>query len=186
MTDTPAIRRTLDQHERRRARRALIRSALRGAFLAVLVLVAYYVAPVQGRPGAGVVVRIVAVGVAATMVVIWEIRAVAKAEFPRIRAVDALIASVSVLVVGFALTYLNLAQQDPRAFTEPLERTSSLYFTMTTLTTVGYGDIAARTDGARIAVMVQMVFNVAVIGTTVRAILGTARQRAGMRSPTSS
>ena len=39
----------------------------------------------------------------------------------------------------------------------------SLYFTLTTLATVGFGDIAAKTSGARVAVMVQMVFDVAVL-----------------------
>jgi hypothetical protein len=182
MTDRRPAFRTVDAQDRRRARRAVVRSAVRGTSLAVLVLAAYYLAPVKSDPGSGVLLRILAVGVAAGLVVVWEIRAVAKAEFPRIRAVDALMASVSVMVVGFAVTYLNMSQENPAAFTEQLERTSSLYFTMTTLATVGYGDIAAKTNGARIAVMVQMVFNVAVIGTTVRAILGTARQRAQARS----
>ena len=47
---------------------------------------------------------------------------------------------------------------------------------MTTLTTIGYGDIVAVTDSARVAVMVQMLFNVAVIGMTARLIVGTARR----------
>ena len=48
---------------------------------------------------------------------------------------------------------------------------------MTTLSTVGYGDISARSDSARVAVMVQMVFNVAVLGVAIRLIAGTARSR---------
>ena len=73
------------------------------------------------------------------------------------------------MTVAFAVFYLNLSARDPDAFSEPLGRTAALYFTMTTLTTVGYGDITARTDAARIAVMVQFLFNVAVIGTTAQA-----------------
>ena len=53
---------------------------------------------------------------------------------------------------------------------------------MTTLTTIGYGDIVAVTDTARVAVMVQMLFNVAVIGTTARLIVGTVRRSAERRS----
>ncbi len=180
MTDPPSPRRT--HGERRRAGRAIVRSALRGTAFAVIVLAAYYAAPVKAHPGAGVVARIAVIGSAAMLIVAWEIRAVAKAEFPRIRAIDALASSVSVLIIAFAVTYLNLSQQNPAAFTEQLGRTSSLYFTMTTLATVGYGDISAKSNGARIAVMVQMVFNVAVIGTTVKAILGTARHHAEARS----
>ena len=180
MSDT--VRRSLDQHERRRARRALVRSAVRATVLAVLVLAAYYAAPIRGTGTSGIVLRIVVVGTASLLVVAWEIRAVTKAEFPRVRAIDALVGSVSVMVITFAIIYLNFSAHDPGAFTEELNSTSSLYFTMTTLSTVGFGDIAAKTNGARIAVMIQIVFNVAVIGTTVKTIQGTARNRAQTRS----
>jgi hypothetical protein len=129
------------------------------------------------------VVRIVLVSVAWALVVGWEIRAVARAEFPRLRAVDALVSTVSVMVIAFAISYLNMSRRHVESFNVVLERTSSLYFTLTTLATVGYGDIHAQTDAARIVVMIQMVFNVAVIGTTVRAILGTARHRGGRSAP---
>jgi hypothetical protein len=57
-----------------------------------------------------------------------------------------------------------------------MNRTGALYFTMTTLATVGFGDIYARTDASRIVVMIQMVFNVAVIGASAKLILGAARR----------
>jgi hypothetical protein len=48
---------------------------------------------------------------------------------------------------------------------------------MTTLTTVGYGDMTARNSPARTVVMVQMVADVVVVGATVRLILRAARSR---------
>ena len=62
MSDT--FRRRLDETERRRARRAIVRSSVRASLLAVLVLAAYYVAPVRGGSQPGIVLRIVAVGTA--------------------------------------------------------------------------------------------------------------------------
>ena len=50
---------------------------------------------------------------------------------------------------------------------------------MTTLTTVGYGDVVAKNDSARITVMIQMAFNVAFIGLAVKWITFTARRRLG-------
>ena len=100
-----------------------------------------------------------------------------------IRAIDALAVSVTTMVVAFAVLYLNQSARDPAAFTEHLGRTDALYFTMTTLTTIGYGDIAALTGTARVAVMVQMLFNVAVIGTSARLIVSTARRSGGRPRP---
>jgi voltage-gated potassium channel len=168
-----------DRTTRKRFRKAAFRSVLRAASVAILVFGAYYLAPVKAGSDVGATIRIICVGVATGLVIAWEIRAVAGSEFPRLRALDALVSSVSVMVIAFAITYLNMSHRHPDSFNELLGRTSSLYFTVTTLATVGYGDIYAKTDEARIAVMIQMVFNVAVIGTTVKAILGTARQRGG-------
>lgn len=164
-----------DSAARRASRRALGRSLLRAVVSVVAVVAGYYVLPIKPQTDAGAIVRISIGAILVGVIAVVEIRAVARAERPRVRAVDALALSVSVMVAVFATIYLNLSARDAGAFSEPLRRTSALYFTMTTLTTVGFGDIAARTDGARIAVMVQLVFNVAVIGTTVRVILGTAK-----------
>jgi voltage-gated potassium channel len=183
MTTTPEQLPVPDKDERRRGRRAAIRSFVRAMVVAVAVIAAYYLLPVRTQTDLGMVVRIVLVSVALALVVAWEIRAVARAEFPRLRAIDALVCTVSVMVIAFAISYLNLSHRHADAFNVDLERTSSLYFTVTTLATVGYGDIHAQTDAARIVVMIQMVFNVAVIGTTVRAILGTAKHRGGRSTP---
>jgi hypothetical protein len=175
-----------DSAPRRALRRAIVRSLLRAVISIVAVIAAYYVLPIEPETDVGAVVRIVLGSILVAVIAVVEIRAVAGSAHPRIRAVDALAVSVSVMVTAFASMYLNLSSRDAGAFNEPLGRTSALYFTMTTLTTVGFGDIVALTDGARIAVMVQFVFNVAVIGTTVRLILGTAKQHheASGRSPT--
>jgi hypothetical protein len=182
MTTTPDLPMSPDKAERRRGRRAAIRSLARATVVAAVVIAAYYLLPVRARSDLGMALRIVFVSVAFGLVVAWEIRAVARAEFPRLRAIDALVSTVSVMVIAFAVAYLNMSLRDAASFNVVLERTTSLYFTVTTLATVGYGDIHARTDTARIVVMVQMVFNVAVIGSTVRAILGTARHR-GQSAP---
>ena len=42
------------------------------------------------------------------------------------------------------------------SFTEPLTRTDALYFTVTVFSTVGFGDIAAKSEAARIVLIVQM------------------------------
>jgi len=167
--------------ERRAIRREVARGIARAVVTSAAIVAAYYVMPVGGSSGLGSVVLVAIGGVAVLVVSVWEVRAVASSPRPVIRAIDALAVSVTTMVVAFAILYLNQSVLDPGAFSEPLERTDALYFTMTTLTTIGYGDISALTESARIAVMVQMLFNVAVIGTTARVIVGTVRRSGGTR-----
>jgi hypothetical protein len=169
--------RRLRELDRRVARRAVVGTLIRAIGGAVAVLVLYYALPFASESTAGIVFRVVVATVAVAAMMFWQVNAILHAELPQLRAVDALVVSVSLMVVLFAATYESLSLRDPGSFTEVLDRTDALYFTLTTLTTVGYGDITAVTENARIIVMIQMVFNVAVIGVSVKLILGTVRHR---------
>lgn len=80
----------------------------------------------------------------------------------------------SIQVAGYATSYHQLSLYDPTSFNEPLSVIDTLYFSLVTLTTVGYGDIAPRTELARAIVTTQlietMVFTVTVIGAVVNII----------------
>jgi len=89
--------------------------------------------------------------------------------------VETLGAAVPLFVLVFASTYLLLASGQPQAFTEPLSHTDALYFTMTVFSTVGFGDIAPQSDAARLAVTVQMVGNLVVLGGLARVVVGAVR-----------
>ena len=56
-------------------------------------------------------------------------------------------------------------------------RLDSLYFTMTTLLTIGYGDIHAAGQAARALVLIQMVFNVVIIATAATTLTSRIRTR---------
>ena len=47
-----------------------------------------------------------------------------------------------------------------------------MYFTVTVFSTVGFGDITAKTDLARTLVTVQMLVNLVVIGLVAKVIFG--------------
>lgn len=62
----------------------------------------------------------------------------------------------------------------------PLGRTDALYFTVTVFSTVGFGDIAPRSEFARIITMIQMITGLLVVGLVTKILLGamqTAVQR---------
>ena len=74
----------------------------------------------------------------------------------------------------FALTYLAISQHSGQiiGMATPLD---ALYFTMTTLMTIGFGDIAAEGQLARGAVLIQMFFSVLVLSASVRLLQSLTR-----------
>jgi hypothetical protein len=48
---------------------------------------------------------------------------------------------------------------------------------MTTLTTIGFGDIVPVSSSARVIVMIQMAVNVVVVGVFVKLVTSTVRSR---------
>ena len=154
-----------------RARRTVVRSLLRSGLGTTLLVVAYYVMPLSVASSAvlvWLVVGLAAVGV----VLVWQVRAIAAAEHPRLRAITALAVGLPLLLLVFAVTYVSLARADPASFNEPLDRTAALYFTVTVFSTVGFGDIVPATTAARVATMIQMILDVVAIGVVAKVILG--------------
>ncbi|MBB1517315.1 two pore domain potassium channel family protein [Tessaracoccus sp. MC1679] len=91
-----------------------------------------------------------------------EVRQAAK----RLRAVHLLLAFELVLVI-FSFGYFLLTVQQPGQFNGLTTRLDALYFSMTTMSTVGYGDIHAEGQLARLLVTVQLVFNLVFVASLV-------------------
>jgi len=174
--EVPNARR-LHEMTRREKRKALVRSLARGTVGTAALLLAYGFLPLAAETNTGIVVRIISAGIIIVLFVVYEIHMISKAEFPQLRAADALMVGVTLIVVVFASLYLSMSKASAPSFSETLDRTGAMYLTMTTLSTVGFGDVVARTNAARITVMMQMVFNVAFIGLAVKWISYTARRR---------
>jgi voltage-gated potassium channel len=58
-----------------------------------------------------------------------------------------------------------------------LTHTDGLYFAVTVLSTVGFGDITAKTEAARLMVTGQMVADVVILGLAIKIILGAVSRR---------
>ncbi len=56
-------------------------------------------------------------------------------------------------LVLFASTYFLMDRASAASFSQPLTRTDTLYFTVTVFATVGFGDITAKSDAARIVLI---------------------------------
>ena len=106
-----------------------------------------------------------------------RVRAVLVSERPMIEAGEALVVLLTMVLVGFAALYYAMDRLHGQ-FSGLDTRLDSMYFTVTTLSTVGFGDIVAVGQKARFAVTVQMLFDLAYIGIAARVLLTAARNRA--------
>lgn len=106
-----------------------------------------------------------------------QIMAVARSPYPRLKAVEAVAISFPLVIFSFASTYYGMSRADAASFNEAITRADAVYFTITVFTTVGFGDIVATTQSARVTVTVQMVVDLLLIGVIARVLLGTVRHR---------
>jgi hypothetical protein len=188
-TESARLRQKQDQEqeqerERRRRprgprRRATAAVLVRAALIATGLVTVYYVLPLDGRSTTGTS-ALLACGLLLVLVIFWwEVRAIANSPYPRLKAVEALAATLVLFLLLFAGTYYLLEHSTPGSFSEPLTKTDSLYFTLTTFTTVGYGDVTPRTQTGRVLTMVQMVGGLLLVGVAARILAGAVQ--AGLR-----
>lgn len=88
-----------------------------------------------------------------------------------------LVSVLVLVVVAFASTYFMLDRSDPGQVAGLSTRLDALYFTLTTLVTVGYGDIYPEGQAARAIACLQFVFNAVFVVGLVRAMLYQAQIR---------
>ncbi len=164
-----------------RRRRLVGVGLLRSLASAVVLVGLYYFLPlnhVKNVPLALVAGLLILVGVT-----VWQLRAIFGATYPALRAVEALATTVPLFLLLFASIYFTMARTGPGDFsTHSLTRTDALYFTVTTFSTVGFGDITAVSESARLVVTAQMLLDLVILGLVVRAFVGAvqlARRQAG-------
>jgi hypothetical protein len=158
-------------------RRALLQSAVIIVAALAFLLAALYLLPFNHLSSGRSVVRLGVVIALVAAVFIVEVRRITQAELPELRAVEALGIVIGVFLVGFSIIYLSMSRNNVLTFTQPLDPTRALYFTISVFSTVGFGDITPRTDPARLIVAAQMLLDLAIIGVAVRMIFTVARSR---------
>ena len=168
-----------DAVDRARRRKLYVGATVINTALLALVVTAYYMMPNDWQAGADTWFRIIVSSAIVGVALVVAFRIIIGTEFPMLRALQALTVVVAIAVVSFASIYAAMSFQDAAAFTEPLSRTDALYFSLTTSTTVGFGDISATSEAARIMVMFHMVVNVLVLGGSARVLFNLARRRRG-------
>jgi Ion channel len=157
-------------------RRALYRRALVRPLLTVTALVGlYYLLPLDRWHDPLTVLAIGGGLLAVVGLGVLQVRAILRARYPAVQAVEFLAVAVPLFLLLFATGYSLMSSTSPGAFTEPIGRTDAIYFTVTVFATVGFGDIAPVTEWARVVVTLQMVGDLLVLGVLLQAIVGAVK-----------
>jgi hypothetical protein len=130
----------------------VLRALLRASLTSTVLVVLYYKLPLTGALDASTIALLLAGLVLFAAVISWQVRAILRSRYPALRAIEALAAAIPLFLLVFAAAYVKLADAQAHAFTEPLNRTDALYFTITAFSTVGFGDIAPVATAARVTV----------------------------------
>ncbi|MBR7838263.1 hypothetical protein KDL01_33635 [Actinospica durhamensis] len=179
----------LDPHgahpeHRRRMRKAAVLAVLRSVLTVLVLGVAYFVMPLEGFKADDDIPILVVSLIAIVLLVLFQVGRIVRADYPGLRAIEALAFTASLLLFVFAVTYDVMDAETSGAFNVALTRLDSLYFTVTVFGTVGFGDITAHSPAARSVVTVQILFDFVFLGVAVRVIASAVqigRQRVSRR-----
>jgi len=167
----------VDQYElpRTKRRRVITFGLLRALATTVVLVTLYYQLPLDRIHNVAAV--LVAGVLILSAVTVRQLRRVLRSRHPTMVAIVALATTLPLFLLLFASAYFTMANTHPGSFnTHPLTRTDSLYFTVTVFSTVGFGDIAAMDQTARLVVTVQMLLDLLVLGLVVRSFVGAVRR----------
>lgn len=145
-------------------------------------MLVYYGLPVGERragPTEAVAIALLVVGSAVlAWLIVRQVRREARAGSDEGVRIESLLVLAYVVVVVFALGYFVLVQADDAQFSDLDTKTDALYFTMSTIATVGFGDVHATGQLARGLVTLQMAFNLVFLAALASTVAGAVRRRA--------
>jgi voltage-gated potassium channel len=172
-----------DQPRARPSSRAIAWTVLRAAGSVAALIVIYYLLPLDHSSTPAAATMLIIGLVAFIVLVAFHVRSIMRSPFPQLRAIEALAINVPLFLLLFAATYVVLATLSTSNFGEHLSHTDGLYFTVTVFSTVGFGDITAKTETARLVVTGQMIADLIILGLAVKIILGAVKHSQRQNTP---
>ena len=181
MTDSAGTRPDAS-NEARPPLSTIIGSLLRALGSTAAVVAIYYLLPLDHTTTWAAVIILVAGLVLLVGLIAVQVRLITAHRYPAVRAAEALATSIPLFLLLFASTYVFLGSLSVGNFGERLTHTDALYFAVTVFSTVGFGDITAKSEMARLVVTGQMLADLVVLGLGIRVILG-AVSRGRLQQP---
>lgn len=138
--------------------------------------------PVKPDPTAILPLALLVAGTVFYIIVLrWQLRRVFEARHPGILAVESLVLSAAMFLAIFSAVYVIIDGGAPGSFSEQLNHFTAMYFALTVLSTVGFGDITPVTNFARLVVMIQMALGLTYLAIIIKVFIGTAQRARAQR-----
>ena len=166
---------SFDGLPRRQRRRLVLRAFVRTIATVAVIVVAYFIAPLNHAMSPVTIIELVLLALAIFAMIGWQIWRITQSDYPTLRAVEALAFIVPAYLVFFATIYYLINHANQATFGTSQTRLDSLYFSATVFTTVGFGDISAKTQPARAVVLCQMVLDLVILGMVVRLVVNAVK-----------
>ena len=148
------------------------------ALTALVPLAAYFVVPLDHRLGKVLaVVLVVAAAACLLPLSIHQARLVLRSEQPLFDATRCIVSGLVFLVTAFSVAYYVLGTAYEQQINGIETKIDALYFTVTIVATVGFGDVTATGQVARAVVTGQMVVNLAVLAVALRVVSWALKER---------
>ena len=142
-----------------------------------VLVVVYATAPLDQHPTGRVALRLIVGLIVVMVVLVLQFRAVSRSPHPTLRGVEAVAVSVPLFVLMFAATYFSTSRNSAGSFNMDLSRVDAAYFSVTVLTTVGFGDIVATSQTTRLLVTTQMLADLVLVGFIAKVLVGAVQRR---------
>ena len=113
---------------------------------------------------------------------VWGLRSITRARYPLLRSFSMLTVVLGAFIVVFSYVYLGMATRNPESLPGLRTHLDGLYFTVTMLSTVGFGDISPTSQPARAVATAQMMFNLVFLGFLLRTGVSVARMERQRRT----
>jgi hypothetical protein len=146
--------------------------------LAMLALLIYFLIPLDGEHAELIAGALVIVAIFALLP--WAVRRarhVLTSEQPVLVAAQSLAIGLTLLIVSFSSIYFVLGSEHEGQINGIRTKIDALYFTVTILSTVGFGDVTATGQGARALVATHMIVNLVFLAVAIRVLTSALEHR---------
>ena len=152
-------------------RRLVTWTVLRSLLFATVLVVLYYLLPLDRPWTADTAVRLLAGLLVFVGILVWQVRKISRSGYPGVQAVEALGLIVPLYLILFASTYFLMERASAVGLHPAADPHRRLVLHGDRLLNGGFGDITAKSEAARVVLIVQVLGDLAILGAGIQVLL---------------